>query len=58
MYRKKKLLHNFGNSQNGTVYIIKNQQYKGRMYNVDQNLIADQRKFRAKYLQSDEENWT
>jgi len=28
------------------------------MHNVDQNLIADQRDFRAKYLQNGEENWT
>jgi len=26
--------------------------------NVDQNLMADQRNFRAKYLQNGEENWT
>jgi len=25
---------------------------------VDQNLIADQHNFRAKYSQNDEENWT
>jgi len=27
------------------------------MYQVDQNLIADQRHFRAKYLQNSVENW-
>jgi len=26
--------------------------------NVDQNFIVDQRKFRTKYLQNGEENWT